>query len=105
MKIDMLLKAYFNDNLQAVELAANEFKRESIFVDDGIMQLNRNLRSNACILSELVKRFELQETNPYQLDPIIIDAIGKFHSVLHLLYRRLNQRWETLTGFSCVHKI
>ncbi|KAI7860539.1 hypothetical protein BDC45DRAFT_563706 [Circinella umbellata] len=33
MKIDMLVKADCQDSLQSVELAANEFKRESVSVE------------------------------------------------------------------------
>ena len=99
MKIDMLVKADFQDSLQSIELAANEFKRESVSVDDGIIQLNRNLRSNACILSELTRRFEMKETNSCQLGPLVLDAIGKF-----LLYCPLKQRWESLIDPFYIHK-
>ncbi|KAI8377388.1 uncharacterized protein BYT42DRAFT_546103 [Radiomyces spectabilis] len=48
----------------------------SVTYEDSVLQQNRNIRSNAGILSELCKRFNLLEEDPYQVTPLIIDAIG-----------------------------
>ncbi|KAI9247121.1 hypothetical protein BDA99DRAFT_542971 [Phascolomyces articulosus] len=78
MKIDMLVSVKINNTVKVVELAANEFKRDSVPFET----------------AELNKRFEVSELESYQLDPIVIDAIVLLIcGCLLLIKRNTSQKW------------
>lgn len=75
-KIDMLIATPGDVNETLVELAANEHKREDIPDEDAYEQQNKNIRTNACILSQLQRRFGIPRGRDSEANPMVIEAIG-----------------------------
>ncbi|KAG0162999.1 hypothetical protein DFQ30_000896 [Apophysomyces sp. BC1015] len=76
-RIDMLIVTHLKEGRESVvELAGNEHKREDISCEEAYLQQNKNIQTNACILSQLEKRFKVVSDAHSPTNPVVIDAIG-----------------------------